>query len=53
MYFTPDKKASLGMYYDDGWYININGRRNDKKITFADIETLSVVQLMLLFTKKI
>ena len=52
-YFSPDKKSSLGMYYDDGRYININGRWNDKKITFAGIEKLSVDQLMFLFTKEV
>lgn len=45
VYFNPEKNESLGMYFDDGRYINIvNG--GDNKITFKDIETKTASELM-------
>lgn len=45
VYFSAEKNESLGMYFDDGRYINIvNG--GDNKITFKDIETKTTNELM-------
>ncbi len=38
LYFTPEKKDSLGMYFDDGWYINVNNW-SDREFTLNFLDT--------------
>ena len=54
IYLSPEKKNSLGIYYDEGWYIHINGwTKKDRKVTFEELETIPVNTLIFLFTKDI
>lgn len=45
LYFSPDKKDSLGIYFDDGWYVNVN-RKTDREFTFLQIEKASPEEII-------